>query len=253
MMRHTYLKHKSNWIKEQINLCMCSLTIQHSSGWRVSSRSEEAILRQTSCVMFVCVFVFVCMVTQLQAELGILNYHISTSREKPKGYTHMPMRKHTYMCIYTHTHTHTHHPHISLELQAPCWEAQTHQSRAGAAGGGVVEEEGRAVGLWRSMRLVSDIETKVKHKPCFLFCYRPCSDRQQHCVTERSLLIHFHETTALVQQGWCCSGLRQNSWSRFNLYATQRLPATHCVSQLKYEHVSIPHRLACSVELVVLC
>lgn len=112
-MRHTYLKHKSNWIKEQINLCMCSLTIQHSSGWRMSSRSEEAILRQTSCVMFVCVFVCVCMVTQLQAELGILNYHISTSREKPKGYTHMPVRKHTCMCIYTHTLTHTPPPHIS--------------------------------------------------------------------------------------------------------------------------------------------
>lgn len=120
-----------------------------------------------ACV-FVCVCVW-CMVTQLQAELGILNYHISTSREKPKGY-----KRHA--CTHTHARTRasSHHPHISLQLRAPA-EKLKHTTR----GWGlvvVVVEEGRAAGLGRSIRLVSDIETKVKRKPPVLFGYRPCSD-----------------------------------------------------------------------------
>lgn len=174
----------------------------------MSSRSEEAILRQTSCVMCVCayacvcVLMFVCMVTQLQAELGILNYHISTSREKPKGYTHMPVHKHTYTHVYTRTHTPTHShmhtytppPHIS-GTAGPLLRS----SNTPTEGGGWwwwwccgLEEEGRAVGLWRSVRLVSDIETKVKHKPPVLLCY------SQRCVTDRSLRMYRFSTARLM-------------------------------------------------------
>lgn len=124
----------------------------------MSSRREEAILRQTICVMCVylcarmrcvCVCARTRMVTQLQAELGILNYHISTSRDKPKGFTQMSVRKHTCIDAHTQTHIHTPPPHIS-GTAGPLLRS----SNTPAEGGwgvevvwvGGVEEEGRAVG-----------------------------------------------------------------------------------------------------------
>lgn len=134
------------------------------------------------------VCVCLCMVTQLQAELGILNYHISTSRDKPKGFTQMSVRKHT--CMHTHST-----PTYLWNCRPPA-EKLKHTSWGWGelwrwSGGG---RGGEGCWLWRSMRLVSDIETKVKHKPSVLFCYRPISGWQQRRVTKSRFRVRFWET-----------------------------------------------------------
>lgn len=154
------------------------------------------------------------MVTQLQAELGILNYHISTSRDKPKGFTQMSVRKHT--CMHTHST-----PTYLWNCRPPA-EKLKHTSWGWGelwrwSGGG---RGGEGCWLWRSMRLVSDIETKVKHKPSVLFCYRPISGWQIPCSFLGDL-----------RRGRC-SGFWRNT--RFNLccVAMHCFPAVPFVSHL---------------------
>lgn len=159
--------------------------------------------------------------------------HPGRSRKATKD---VPAHKHTYIQVHTHSHTRasSHHPHISLELRAPA-EKLKHTTRGW--GLVVVVEEGRAAGLGRSIRLVSDIETKVKRKPPVLFGYRPCS-----APRHRTQPLH------LSLWGHCFRAAGVMLGSTFA--ALQRLPARDCVSQLKYKGVSIPCRVLRGVCLV---
>lgn len=113
---------------------MLSLKIQHSSGWRMSSRREEAILRQTSCVC-VCAWWHSC---RQNLEYSIITLaHPGTSRKA----------SHKCLCANTHVCTHTPPPHISGTAGPLLRSSNTPAEGGGSCGGGlVVEEEGRAVG-----------------------------------------------------------------------------------------------------------
>lgn len=161
---------------------MLSLKIQHSSGWRMSSRREEAILRQTSCVC-VCAWWHSC---RQNLEYSIITLaHPGTSRKA----------SHKCLCANTHVCTHTPPPHISGTAGPLLRSSNTPAEGGGSCGGGlVVEEEGRAVGYGGAWGWWGDIETKVKHKPSVLFCYRPISGWQQRRVTKSRFRVRFWET-----------------------------------------------------------
>lgn len=110
--------------------------------------------------MFVCVCVW--MVTQLQAELGIVNYHISTSREKPQGCSHKCSR--------------VHRPHISLELRAPA-EKLKHPDTGWGPGGVRRRKRGGLPGWEEARGWRVTFRRRLNRKPPVLLGYRPRSDQ----------------------------------------------------------------------------
>lgn len=155
-------------------------------------RSSIVILRQTSCVMFVSVCMHACMCVWISETVAAWTWNTQLS------HLHIQQkaeRLHTTGCARAHTHTRRHiltAPTFLWNCRPPA-EKLKHTSWGGDGGDvGWGIRRGGGCWLWRRMRLVvSDIETKVKHKRSAALSCRPHSKRSG---TKRRRLAQSHDS-----------------------------------------------------------